>query len=177
LIGRPSVSSGIDWVRSPFATDPITRVTSAVGRTRSLMSEFTESTQVPHDPVTFPIEARAPILPSLPTTLLRRCRSFVRRSFCSMISFNVEAISPGMPPRLSRRRTPNSPFRNALSVLKSVSLNTESSVRSLTCMQASFTSPQLHPQPMSSECSPGSSAEHGNRVKSKAKAGKICHTM
>ena len=38
LSARPSTSSSIDWLRSPLATAPMVRATSAVGRTRSSIS-------------------------------------------------------------------------------------------------------------------------------------------
>ena len=46
--GRPSISSTMVWDRSPFATAPITRATSVVGWTISLISELTKSMQSLH---------------------------------------------------------------------------------------------------------------------------------
>lgn len=88
-----------------------------------------DSTQVPQEPVTFPIDARAVVLPSLPTTLPRRTSSLVSRSFRSMISFKVAAISLLMPFRFARRRTLKSPFLKALSVFNSVSAQAQSPAR------------------------------------------------
>ena len=121
LTGWPSVSSGMDWDRSPFATAPITRVTSAVGFTRSPISELTDSTDVAHEPLMLPMSARSEILPSLPTTLLRRTSSLVSIWFCSMIAFKVEAISAAVPRPLCLMRAVKSPCLYALSVSRSPS--------------------------------------------------------
>ena len=49
--GPPSISSAIDWERSPLATAPITRAISWVGGTRSSISELTAPTHSPQPPV------------------------------------------------------------------------------------------------------------------------------
>ena len=67
FIGRPSMTSGIFWVRSPSATAEMTRATSLVGRTRSSISSLTASTRVTHMPVTGPMSSRSVVRPSRPT--------------------------------------------------------------------------------------------------------------
>jgi len=48
--GRPSTSRRTVWVRSPWATPAMARVTSAVGRSRSSTSVLTETSISPHAP-------------------------------------------------------------------------------------------------------------------------------
>ena len=50
LSARPSTSSSIDWPRSPLATAPMVRAISVVGRTRSSISVFSDSTFVAQPP-------------------------------------------------------------------------------------------------------------------------------
>src|SRR5215212_9561294 len=66
----PSICSTIFCDRSPCATASITRPTSVVGVTRSVMSEFTAVTVRAHPPSTGPRSARSVICPSRPTHVL-----------------------------------------------------------------------------------------------------------
>ena len=95
--GRPLTSSAIVWERSPLATAPITRAVSLVGWTRSPTRALTEVTVAAQVPRTSPIEARWAILPSLPTTRLRRSSSLASRSLSSTTSLNASAILPSKP--------------------------------------------------------------------------------
>ena len=66
--GRPSEVRSIVWERSPFATAPMTREVSTVGRMRSAMSVLTDRTEDAQEPWTSPRNARSEIRPSLPTS-------------------------------------------------------------------------------------------------------------
>ena len=70
--GRPSISTVIDSDRSPLATAPITRATSAVGCTMSSISSFTARIAFSQPPGALLIRPRWVILPSLPTTVESR---------------------------------------------------------------------------------------------------------
>ena len=56
--GKPSISSSMRCDRSPLATDLMTCATAAVGRTRSPMSSFTESTWLAQEPTAAAIRIR-----------------------------------------------------------------------------------------------------------------------
>ena len=116
--GRPSISTVIVCDRSPLATAPITRATSAVGCTMSSISSLTERTADSQPPVAPRTRPRWPILPSLPTTFDRRSNSLVIWSLRSMISLSAAAISPSMPGNSSESRTEKSPRRSARSALR-----------------------------------------------------------
>ena len=73
--GRPSISTVMDCDRSPLATAPMTRATSAVGWTMSSISSLTERIAVSQPPRAFLTRPRWVILPSLPTTLEIRSNS------------------------------------------------------------------------------------------------------
>ena len=107
--GRPSISTVIDCERSPLATAPITRATSAVGWTMSSISSLTARSLVSQPPVAPRTRPRWPILPSLPTTLDRRSNSSVICSLRPTTSLNRRAISLSRPGRSSGRRTVKSP--------------------------------------------------------------------
>src|SRR3954447_3690463 len=117
--GRPSISTVIDWERSPLATAPITRATSAVGWTMSSISSLTERTALSHPPRAFFTRPRWVILPSLPTTLESRSNSWVISSFSETTSLKRLAISPSRPSTSSGKRTEKSPRRSARSALTS----------------------------------------------------------
>ena len=117
--GRPSISTVMLWERSPLATAPITRATSAVGWTMSSMSSLTERTAVSQPPRAFFTRPRWVILPSLPTTLERRSNSCVISSLTETTSLKRLAISPSTPSTSSGRRTEKSPRRSARSALTS----------------------------------------------------------
>ena len=72
LSARPSTSSSIDWPRSPLATAPMVRATSAVGRTRSSISVLIESTFAAQPPIAPGNDMRCLSRPSLPTVTLSR---------------------------------------------------------------------------------------------------------
>src|SRR5438874_12589617 len=118
--GRSSMSSAMACERSPLATAPMTRAISLVGCTRSPISALMEPSEAAQAPLKPPSEARWVILPSLPTTLLRRSSSRAIFSLSSMTSLKVSAILPAMPVHSRGRRTAKFPFLNAV--------NTESSV-------------------------------------------------
>ncbi len=111
--GRSSISSAIVCDRSPWATAPMTRAVSLVGWTRSSMRSLTESMAACHEPLTSPSEARWVILPSLPTTRLRRSSSRAMRSFISVTSLKASATLPATPVHSIGRRTEKSPFLRA----------------------------------------------------------------
>ncbi len=130
--GRPSVSSSMDWLRSPLATAPITRATSTVGCTMSPIMEFTElmhSLQHPVAPSSWP---RSLMRPSLPTTFAIRSSSLASPWFRSAISLKASAISPSIPIISEGRRTEKSPFRKARKTLSS-SLRSSCDVADSTC--------------------------------------------
>ena len=107
--GRSSISSDIDWVRSPLATAPMTRATSVVGWTRSETSALTELMAVLQPPSAYGIWARCFTLPALPTTALRRSNSLTRRWLRLMVTFRASPILPARPVRFSGMRTLKSP--------------------------------------------------------------------
>ena len=75
LSGRPSTSRSMDCPRSPFATAPIVRATSVVGRTRSSSRVLIESTFSAHSPTAPGSVMRCFSRPSLPTVTLNRATS------------------------------------------------------------------------------------------------------
>ncbi len=87
--GRPSTSKGICWVRSPFATAPITRAISVDGCIRSVIRPLTPSIIEDHAPPTLPRLARWLIFPSFPTPRLIRSSSIAMRSLRSITSFRA----------------------------------------------------------------------------------------
>ena len=117
--GRPSISTVMVCDRSPFATAPITRLTSAVGCTMSSISSFTAESVCSQPPRPPRMRPRWLILPSLPTTIDRRWTSFVMSSLRPTISLKSAAISASMPLLSSLSRTEKSPRRNARSAFKS----------------------------------------------------------
>ena len=117
--GRPSISTVMVWERSPLATAPITRATSAVGCTMSSISSLTARMLVSQPPVAFLTRPRWVILPSLPTTRLSRSSSSVMPSLRPTISLNRREISPSWPGRSSPSRTVKSPRRKLRSAVKS----------------------------------------------------------
>src|SRR3954453_19642600 len=117
--GRPSISTVMLWDRSPLATAPITRATSAVGWTLSSMSSLTERRALSQPPRAFFTRPRWVILPSLPTTLESRSNSCVISSLTETTSLKRLAISPSTPSTSSERRTLKSPRRSARNALTS----------------------------------------------------------
>ncbi len=113
--GRPSISSSMVCERLPLATASMTRATSAVGRTRSPISVFTESIDSAQEPAAAATRTRWLIWPSLPTSSRMRANSSATSSFISTTSLKACAISPSMPVRSSGRRTLKSPLRSARS--------------------------------------------------------------
>src|SRR5439155_26990835 len=85
-------------------------------------SALTEPSDAAHAPLKPPSDARWVILPSLPTTLLRRSSSRAIFSLSSMTSLKVSAILPAMPVHSTGKRTAKFPFLKAV--------NTESRVLS-----------------------------------------------
>ena len=75
LSALPSTSSSMDCPRSPLATAPIVRATSAVGRTRSSSRALMEATLTAHSPVAPGNDMRCLSRPSLPTVTLNRITS------------------------------------------------------------------------------------------------------
>ena len=111
--GRPSTSTAIDWLRSPFATAPIVRVTSVVGRTKSSINVFnacTSSAQPPTIPVTAILCRRRP---SLPTTRDTLAASRALRSLMLSTSLNASASFPCTPLQPLGSLAVKSPSRNA----------------------------------------------------------------
>jgi hypothetical protein len=117
--GRPSISTVIVCDRSPLATAPMTRATSAVGCTMSSISSLTARMLVSQPPVAFLTRPRWVILPSLPTTWLSRSSSSLIPSFRLTISLNRRHTSPSCPARSSGSRTAKSPFRKLRSAVRS----------------------------------------------------------
>ena len=119
LSGWPSTSRAMVWDRSPFATAPITRAISVVGRTRSSIRVLTELIMVLQPPTTPGRSARWVRWPSRPTT--RETSVTVSTIFClvSMMSFRVSAILPDTPVQSSGMRTEKSPFFRAINVVSS----------------------------------------------------------
>ncbi len=117
--GRPSISTVMLCDRSPLATAPMTRDTSAVGWTMSSISSLTERIALSQPPRAFFTRPRWLILPSLPTTLERRSNSWVISSLRETTSLKRAAISPSTPSTSSGRRTLNSPRRSARRALTS----------------------------------------------------------
>ena len=79
LTGWPSIVSAIFWLRSPVATDWMTREISIVGRTRSSIIALTDSTVSLHVPSTVPSDTRSVMRPSRPMTRETRASSFAWR--------------------------------------------------------------------------------------------------
>ena len=105
FMGRPSITSGIFWVRSPSATAEMTRATSFMGRTRSSTRLLTASTRVTHMPVTGPMSSRSVVRPSRPTARDTRTSSLLYRVVSSMNSLKALATSLACPERRVDRRT------------------------------------------------------------------------
>ncbi len=104
----------MDCDRSPLATAPITRATSAVGCTMSSISSFTASIALSQPPVALLTRPRWLILPSLPTTIERRWNSCAICSLRPTTSLNSWASSASCPVRSSGKRTRKSPRRTKL---------------------------------------------------------------
>src|SRR2546425_1663327 len=136
--GRSSTCSAMRSERSPFATAPITRAISLVGRAISSISKLVESTSRSHDPEAAGTDARCIIFPSLPTTRLTRSTSFVVLSLSSMMSLSVSAILPASPVHSPGRRAEKSPFLNATNVFSNSFALSESVVRVWVLMVFSF---------------------------------------
>ena len=113
LSGRPSASSRMLCVRSPFATAVMVRVTSAVGHSRSSMSVLTDDSISPHAPVRRSLETRMRVLPSLPTICPARSSSDAMRWLELTISLKASAILPPRPVWSGASRTRKSPSRTA----------------------------------------------------------------
>jgi hypothetical protein len=128
--GWPSTSSAMVCDRSPFATAPMTRAISVVGRTRSSIRVLTELMMVDQPPTTPGTSARWVRWPSRPTT--RDTSVTVSTIFClvSMMSFRVSAILPDTPVQSEGMRTEKSPFFSAISV-ESSSLTSSCSAMSV----------------------------------------------
>ena len=109
--GRPSISTVIDCDRSPLATAPMTRATSAVGCTMSSISSLTDRIALSQPPVAAFTRPRWVILPSLPTTRERRSNSSVICWLSPTTSLNRVASSASGPDRSSGRRMVKSPRR------------------------------------------------------------------
>ena len=117
--GRPSTSSAMFCDKSPFATAPITRAISVVGRTRSSIRALTELIIVAQPPATVGGVARCSRRPSWPTMRLTLTISCAILSEFSMMSLSVSAILPFMPVRSDGSRTEKSPRRSATSAVTS----------------------------------------------------------
>ncbi len=130
LSGWPSTSSAMVCDRSPFATAPMTRAISVVGRTRSSIRVLTELMMVAQPPATFGTAARCVRRPSRPTTRDTSVTAFTIFSLVSMISLRVSAILPATPVQSDGMRAVKSPFFNAISV-ESSSFASSSSMKSL----------------------------------------------
>ncbi|OEZ53921.1 hypothetical protein DUGA6_59230 [Duganella sp. HH105] len=118
--GTPSTSSAMVCDRSPFATAPITRAISVVGRTRSSISALTALTMVAQPPDILGTCARCVSRPSRPTTRLTSVTTCTIFSLVSMMSFSVSAILPAMPVQSDGMRAVKSPFFSAISVASSL---------------------------------------------------------
>ena len=79
LSGCPSIWLDIVSDRSPFATAPITRAISLVGRSRSSIKTLMHPMASPQDSDTSLNDARCVIRPSFPTTRTMRSSSCVMR--------------------------------------------------------------------------------------------------
>ena len=106
--GPFSLSREIRGVRSPFATAPMTRETSAVGCAMFSIRSLTASIPSRHSPCAW-ICRRREILPSTPTSLLARSISSTICRFEAMISLSVSTIFPPTPSILSGIRIEKSP--------------------------------------------------------------------
>ena len=95
--GLLSISRGLVWERSPFATARMTLAVSAVGWTKSVMRVLIELIPPIQAPLAPERAARWLILPSLPTTTLMRSNSVTIPSFISIMSLRVSAILPAIP--------------------------------------------------------------------------------
>ena len=113
--GWPPIVSAIFWERSPSATAPSTRATSVVGRTRSSIRAFSESTLAAHDPPAPPSAARSVIRPSRPTILPTRITSRVIWSLRSIKPLKAAARSAITPGPAGVSRAVKSPSRAARS--------------------------------------------------------------
>ena len=113
LSGRPSTSSRTVCSRSPWATAPITRVTSVVGHTRSSIRPFTEPSISPQVAVEMPNFTRWRVRPCSPTDLPMRSSCWAMFWLAPTISLNSTAMRPSGPSRPAGRRTEKSPARMA----------------------------------------------------------------
>ena len=114
LSGCPSILVAIVSDKSPFATAPITRAISLVGRTRSSIKTLTHPMASAQQLDTLFSDARSVIRPSFPTTCTIRSNSCVMRSLVSMTVLNVSAIFPDKPVQSSGRRAEKSPRLKAI---------------------------------------------------------------
>ena len=114
LSARPSTCRSIDWPRSPFATAPMVRAMSLVGRTRSSISVFSESTCSAQLPTAPGSDIRCESRPSLPTVVRSRSASWVTRCALAMARLKASAIRPSVPDQFDGSRAPKSPSRNAI---------------------------------------------------------------
>ncbi len=110
---RPSTSSAMGCVRSPFATALIVRVTSAVGHTRSSISVLIDSTFSDQPPVAPCRVTRCFRRPFLPTARLTRAVSSPSLAVRAVMSLSVSAIFPYTPVQSDGSRTEKSPPLNA----------------------------------------------------------------
>ena len=109
--GRPSTSRRTVWVRLPWATAAMARVTSVVGRSRSSISVLTETSISPQAPRDCVELARSRVRPSLPTTWPTRLSSLAICWLAATMSLKVSAILPARPVQAPGRRTEKSPSR------------------------------------------------------------------
>ena len=122
----PRTSAVTFLLRSPSATAPITRCISIVGRTRSSMRLFTESTVDFHPPVDPVSTSRCESWPCSPTTWLTRANS-VRKSWLETIrSLSPSATLPATPVHSSGMRAVKSPSRSRANTLRSAPTSTVS---------------------------------------------------
>ena len=117
--GRPSTSRRTVCSRSPWATAPITRVTSVVGQTRSSISVLTDPSISPQAPADRPNFTRWRVRPCSPTALPMRSSWWAMLSFPAAMSFTTEAILPRVPSGSPVSRTEKLPPRRASSTFSS----------------------------------------------------------
>ena len=113
--GWPSIVRAILRSRSPSATASSTLATSVVGRTRSSINAFSDSTLDSQPPPAEPSDARWSMRPSRPITRRMRDISFSMRPFIVTSSLYAAPISPSRPRRRRERRFEKSPSRAATS--------------------------------------------------------------
>ena len=107
--GRPPSSKGIVWVRSPFATAPITRPISTVGWESSSTSALMASIRSAQFPTESPMCSRSRMRPSSPTCRRSRRRLLLNRSRRAAIALIRSLTFPSTPVRVAGRRTEKSP--------------------------------------------------------------------